>query len=57
MGREGIFIIQIETNNKQLNFMGEDSIKTRVIGVDISNERTTYAIVDIRAEDGFVTTD
>ena len=61
MGCEGIFIIQIETNNKQLIFMGEDSIKTRVIGVDISNERTTYAIVDIRgniiAEDGFVTTD
>ena len=25
-----------------------DSIKTRVIGVDISSERTTYAIVDIR---------
>ena len=28
--------------------MGEDNIKTRVVGVDISNERTTYAIVDIR---------
>ena len=41
--------------------MGEDNIKTRVVGVDISNETTTYAIVDIRgniiAEDRFVTTD
>jgi Transcriptional regulator/sugar kinase len=41
--------------------MEEDKIKTRVVGVDISNERTTYAIVDIRgniiAEDSFVTTD
>jgi len=42
-------------------FMEEDKIKTRVVGVDISNERTTYEIVDIRgniiAEDSFVTTD
>lgn len=41
--------------------MEEDKVKTRVVGVDISNERTTYAIVDIRgniiAEDSFVTTD
>lgn len=41
--------------------MGEDNIKTRVVGVDISNESTTYAIVDIRgniiAESSFVTTD
>ena len=41
--------------------MEEDKIKTRVVGVDISNERTTYAIVDIRgniiAEDYFVTMD
>ena len=33
--------------------------KTRVVGVDISNERTTYAIVDIRgnilAEESFDT--
>jgi len=28
--------------------MKEHSIKTRVVGVDISNEHTTYAIVDIR---------
>lgn len=36
-------------------------MKTRVVGVDISNERTTYAIVDIRgnilAEDSFNTSD
>ena len=36
-----------------------NSIKTRVVGVDISNERTTYAIVDVRgnilAEDSFAT--
>lgn len=41
--------------------MEEDGIKTRVVGVDISNERTTYAIVDIRgniiAEDSIVTED
>ena len=39
----------------------EESIKLRVMGIDISNEMTTYAIVDIRgniiAEDNFVTTD
>lgn len=38
----------------------EENIKTRVVGVDISNELTTFAIVDIRgniiAEDSFVTT-
>lgn len=28
--------------------MEEYTLKTRVVGVDISNERTTYAIVDIR---------
>lgn len=41
--------------------MGEDNVKTRVVGVDISNELTTYAIVDIRgniiAEDCFSTTE
>jgi glucokinase len=41
--------------------MEEYNIKTRVVGVDISNERTTYAVVDIRgnilAEDSFPTTD
>ncbi|MBQ4387398.1 MAG: ROK family protein [Prevotella sp.] len=41
--------------------MEEDVIKSRVVGVDISNERTTYAIVDIRgniiAEDGFPTSE
>ena len=41
--------------------MEEDNLKTRVVGVDISNELTTYAIVDIRgniiAEDSFVTID
>lgn len=39
--------------------MEEYNIKTRVVGVDISNERTTYAVVDIRgnilAEDSFST--
>ena len=38
-----------------------DKIKTRVVGVDIRLERTTYALVDIRgyiiAQDHFVTTD
>ncbi|MBQ8990217.1 MAG: ROK family protein [Prevotella sp.] len=41
--------------------MEEYNIKTKVVGVDISNERTTYAIVDIRgnilAEDSFPTED
>ena len=41
--------------------MEEYQIKTKVVGVDISNERTTYAIVDIRgniiAEDYFLTSD
>lgn len=41
--------------------MEEYQIKTKVVGVDISNERTTYAIVDIRgniiAEDSFPTSD
>lgn len=41
--------------------MEEFNIKTRVIGVDISNERTTYALVDIRgnilAENYLVTSD
>lgn len=41
--------------------MEEDNIKTRVVGVDISNERTTYAIVDLRgniiAEDSFDTSE
>jgi glucokinase len=41
--------------------MEEYNLKTRVVGVDISNESTTYAIVDIRgnilAEDSFQTTD
>ena len=39
--------------------MEEINIKTKVVGVDISNERTTYAIVDIRgniqAEESFDT--
>lgn len=39
----------------------EDGIKSRVVGIDISNDRTTYAIVDIRgniiAEDELITTD
>lgn len=41
--------------------MEEYNIKTKVVGVDISNERTTYAIVDIRgnivAEDSILTSD
>jgi len=41
--------------------MIQEEVKLRVMGIDISNERTTYAIVDIRgniiAEDGFVTSD
>lgn len=41
--------------------MEEYQIKTRVVGVDISNESTTYAIVDIRgnilAEEHFMTSD
>ena len=41
--------------------MEEYQIKTKVVGVDISNERTTYAIVDIRgnilAEEYFATSD
>ena len=38
-----------------------DKIKTRVIGIDIRVDRTTYAVVDIRgeivAQDYFLTTD
>ena len=41
--------------------MEEYQIKTKVVGVDISNESTTYAIVDIRgnilAEEHFLTSD
>ena len=41
--------------------MVEYNLKTRVIGVDISVERTTFAIVDVRgniiAEDSFATSD
>lgn len=41
--------------------MEDCQIKTKVVGVDISNERTTYAIVDIRgnilAEEYFITSD
>ena len=41
--------------------MEEYNIKSKVVGVDISNERTTYALVDIRgnilAEDSFDTQD
>lgn len=41
--------------------MEEVNIKSKVVGVDISNELTTYAIVDIRgnilAEDSFSTSD
>ena len=41
--------------------MEEYNLKTKVVGVDISTESTTYAIVDIRgnilAEDSFQTTD
>jgi len=41
--------------------MEEFNIKSKVVGVDISNETTTYAIVDVRgnilAEDSFPTED
>lgn len=41
--------------------MEDNNIKTRVVGVDISMERTTYAMVDVRgnilAEDSFPTED
>ena len=41
--------------------MIEQNIKSKVVGVDISNELTTYAIVDVRgnilAESSFPTTD
>ncbi len=41
--------------------MVQEEVKLRVMGIDISNERTTYAMVDIRgniiAEDSFVTSD
>ncbi len=41
--------------------MIEQNIKSEVVGVDISIESTTYAIVDVRgnilAEDSFPTTD
>ena len=41
--------------------MEEVNIKSRVVGVDISNESTTYAIVDVRgniiAESSFSTED
>ena len=41
--------------------MEQSVIKPKVVGVDISFERTTYAIVDIRgnilAEDSFLTSD
>ena len=41
--------------------MEEYNLKTKVVGVDISTELTTYAIVDIRgnilAEDSFSTAD
>ena len=41
--------------------MEQCNIKTKVVGVDISNELTTYAIVDVRgnilAEDSFPTSD
>jgi glucokinase len=41
--------------------MEEYQIKTKVVGVDISNELTTYAVVDIRgniiAEESFLTSD
>ena len=41
--------------------MEENNIKTTVVGVDISIERTTYAMVDVRgnilAEDAFPTED
>ena len=47
----------------EMNEMAEsvDKIKTRVVGIDIRVERTTYAVVDIRgeivAQDYFLTTD
>ena len=41
--------------------MEENDLKTKVVGVDISIERTTYAMVDVRgnilAEDAFSTLD
>ena len=41
--------------------MEEYNIKTKVVGVDISNETTTYAVVDVRgnilAEESFATSD
>ena len=41
--------------------MEEYNIKTKVVGVDISNETTTYAVVDIRgnilAEESFATSE
>jgi glucokinase len=41
--------------------MEENNIKTKVVGVDISIESTTYAMVDVRgnilAEDAFPTED
>ena len=41
--------------------MEDYNLKTKVVGVDISNERTTYAVVDVRgnilAEDSFPTED
>ena len=41
--------------------MEENNIKTKVVGVDISIESTTYAMVDVRgnilAEDSFPTMD
>lgn len=41
--------------------MVEVDVKSKVMGIDISNDRTTYAIVDLRgnilAEEEFVTTD
>ena len=58
--------VYICTNNKNLlannlKKMEEYNIKSKVVGVDISNESTTYALVDIRgnilAEDSFNTQD
>ena len=41
--------------------MSQSTIKTRVVGIDISIEQTVYAIVDMRgniiAKQGFATTD
>ena len=41
--------------------MEEEVIKTHVVGIDISIERTTYAILDIRgnilAKESFLTAD